>query len=262
MTDLRLTLACWDYDRTRALAEGLVRPDGIELTYLTLPVEETFFRMVRHQEFDVAEMSLSSYVLTLDQERPPFIAIPVFPSRFFRHDCIYVTERSGIRQPKDLIGKRVGTPEYQITAAVWIRGILAEEYGVPVESVIYITGGEEAPGRQERVPLQLPPRIKVQPIGPTQTLFQMLETGEIDALYTARTPSSFRQGGGTVQRLFENYAEVERAYYQKTKIFPIMHTGSSVGRSMSEIVGSRSHWSRPLSRRRSSSTRTSIRPRR
>ena len=224
MSDLRLTLACWDYDRTRALMEQRVRPDGIELTYLNLPVEETFFRMLRHHEFDIAEMSLSSYVLSLNDEKPPFIAIPIFPSRFFRHSCIYVTERSGITKPKDLIGKRVGTPEYQMTAPVWIRGILAEEYDVPVESVTYVTGGEEEPNRPEKLPLHLPSSIKIEPIGPAQTLSRMLETGEIDALHTARTPSSFRRGDGKVRRLFPNYADVERAYYKKTEIFPIMHT--------------------------------------
>lgn len=224
MANLRLTLGCWDYDRTRALLEETVRPDGIELTYLTMPVEETFFRMLRHHEFDVAEMSLSSYVLSLNDDKPPFIAIPVFPSRFFRHSCIYVTDRSGIKNPKDLIGKRIGTPEYQMTAPVWIRGILAEEYGVPVDSVVYVTGGEESPGRPEKLPLHLPASIKIEPIGPTQTLSQMLQSGEIDALHTARMPSSYSDGSGKVRRLFENYAEVERAYYQKTKIFPIMHT--------------------------------------
>src|ERR1700751_1757502 len=132
MGKLRLTLACWNYDRTRALLEERVQPDGIDLNYLTLPVEETFFRMLRHREFDVAEMSLSSYVMSLSAPDPPFVAIPVFPSRFFRHSCIYVHSESGIREPRDLIGKRVGNPEYQMTAPVWIRGVLADEYRVPV----------------------------------------------------------------------------------------------------------------------------------
>lgn len=147
MSKLRLSLACWNYDRTRALLEGRIPVDGIELTYLNLPVEETFFRMLRHHEFDVAEMSLSSYVMSRFADAPPFIAIPVFPSRFFRHSCIYVNRNSGIREPKDLIGKRVGTPEFQMTAGVWIRGILSDEYQVPVTSVTFFTGGEEQPGR-------------------------------------------------------------------------------------------------------------------
>src|SRR6202171_5039798 len=156
MGKLRLSLACWNYDRTRGMLEGRIPVDGIDLTYLNLPVEETFFRMLRHHEFDAAEMSLSSYVLSLFSENPPFIAIPIFPSRFFRHSCIFINADSGIRNPKDLIGKRVGTPEFQMTAPVWIRGILSDQYAVPVESVAYYTGGEEEPGRTEKQKLDLP----------------------------------------------------------------------------------------------------------
>jgi len=224
MSKLRLTLACWDYDRTRALADGRVAVDGVDLNYLPLTIEETFFRMLRHGEFDAAEMSLSSYTLSLFRENPPFIAIPAFPSRFFRHSCIYVNERAGIKAPADLAGKRVGNPEYQMTAPVWIRGILSDEYGVPVTSPKYLSGGEEEPGRTEKLPLSLPPEIKHGSIPQDQTLARMLEAGEIDALYTARAPSTFRGGEGPVKRLFPDYAPVERAYYEKTKIFPIMHT--------------------------------------
>jgi len=224
MTKLRLTLACWDYDRTRALADGSVQPEGIDLNYLNLHVEETFFRMLRHREFDVAEMSLSSYAMSIARDDPPFIAIPVFPSRFFRQSCIFVSAKSGIREPKDLIGKRVGTPEYQMTAPVWIRGILQDEYGVDPASVDYYTGGEEEPGREEKLKLELPAKFKVKRIGATQTLSQMLADGEVDAMYTARIPSTFQTCPGAVTRLFENYVEVERAYFRRTKIFPIMHT--------------------------------------
>jgi 4,5-dihydroxyphthalate decarboxylase len=201
-----------------------VRPDGIDLTYLNLPVEETFFRMLRHREFDIAEMSLSSYSVSMFREPRPFVAIPIFPSRFFRHSCIYVNAKAGIRTPKDLIGKRIGTPEYQMTAPVWIRGILSDHYGVPVDSVTYYTGGEEEPGRSEKLKLDLPPNIKIKPIGETQTLAAMLASGEIDALHTARMPSTFSTGGGSVRRLFENYKDVEQSYYRETGIFPIMHT--------------------------------------
>jgi 4,5-dihydroxyphthalate decarboxylase len=223
MPELRLTMACWNYDRTRALMEGRVPIDGVELTYLNLPVEETFFRMLRHREFDVAELSLSSYTLSLFRDDCPFIAIPVFPSRYFRHSCIYVNVDSGIREPKDLIGKRVGNPEYQMTAPVWIRGLLADEYGVPVTSVTYLSGGEEQPGRTEKIPLSLPPEIRLEAIPSDKTLSRMLESGEIDALYTARAPSTFFNGSGKVRRLFENYPAVEREYYRKTAIFPPMH---------------------------------------
>jgi 4,5-dihydroxyphthalate decarboxylase len=221
---LRLSLGCWNYDRTRGLLEGRIQPDGIDLTYLNMPVEETFFRMLRHREFDVAEMSLSSYAVSLSKPERPFVAIPVFPSRFFRHSCIYVNADAGIREPKDLLGKRVGNPEYQMTAPVWIRGVLQDEYGVPVDAVTYHTGGEEEPGRPEKLKLSLPPNIKVKPIGEKDTLAAMLRDGAIDALYTARMPSTYRTAPGKVKRLFEDYMQVEQAYYRKTRIFPIMHT--------------------------------------
>jgi 4,5-dihydroxyphthalate decarboxylase len=222
MPKLRLTLACWNYDRTRALLEDRVPIEGIELNYLNLPVEETFFRMLRNREFDVAELSLSSYTVSLFKEPAPFIAIPVFPSRFFRHSCIYIHAGSGIREPKDLAGKRIGNPEYQMTAPVWIRGILSDEYGLPVSSPIYLSGGEEQPGRSEKIALSLPPEIRTQSIPVDKTLSQMIATGEIDALYTARAPSSFG-ASDKVLRLFPDYQSVEQEYYRKTKIFPTMH---------------------------------------
>jgi 4,5-dihydroxyphthalate decarboxylase len=224
MNRLRLTFSCWDYDRTRALADGSVQPDGIDLNYLMQPVEETFFRMLRYREFDCCEMSLSSYVASLNTDNPPFIAIPAFPSRFFRHSCIFVSAKSGIRKPEDLKGKRVGVPEYQMTAPVWIRGILSDDYGVKVTDVEHLSGGEEEPGRDEKLKLNLPREINVRPIGPTQTLSQMLASGEIDALVTARAPSTFYSHPDQVKRLFPDYVDAERAYYRRTKIFPIMHT--------------------------------------
>lgn len=224
MSKLQLSLACWDYDRTRALADGSVRPDGIDLIYNNLFVEETFFRMLRNREFDAAEMSLSSYCVSLMREEPAFIAIPVFPSRFFRHSCIFVSAKSGIREPKELAGKRVGVPEYQMTAPVWIRGILQDEYGVDPASCEYRSGGEEEPGRDEKLALDLPAKFRVKPIGHEQTLARMIAEGELDALHTARAPSTFRTQPDKVKRLFENFVEVEKAYYRKTRIFPIMHT--------------------------------------
>jgi 4,5-dihydroxyphthalate decarboxylase len=222
MSRLPLTLGCWDYDRVTAIQNGTVQPDGIDINFLNMEVEETFFRMVRHREFDVAEMSLSSYTVSLFKDPAPFIAIPVFPSRFFRHSCIFVSAKSGIKEPKDLIGKKIGVPEYQMTAPVWIRGILAEHYGVSVDSVTYYTGGEEEPGRPEKQGISLPPNIKVEQIPEDKTLSQMLKDGEIDALHSARAPSTL--DGVHVKRLFPNYREVELDYYRKTKIFPTMHT--------------------------------------
>ena len=224
MSKLRLTMACWNYDRTRALADGRVRIDGVELNYLDLPVEETFFRMLRHREFDVAEMSLSSYVLSLFQPEPPFVAIPVFPSRVFRHSGIFVNARSGIATPKDLVGKMVGLPEYQLTANVWIRGILEEHYGVPASSVVYFTGGQETPGRNEKLKLQLPPEFRVERIAADKTLAAMLASGEIDAFYGPRTPSTFYSRPDAVKRLFPDFKAVEQEYFRQTGIFPIMHT--------------------------------------
>jgi 4,5-dihydroxyphthalate decarboxylase len=180
--------------------------------------------MLRHREFDVAEMSLSSYTVTCHRDPRPFVAIPVFPSRYFRHASIFISTGAGIREPKDLVGKRIGSPEYQMTAPVWIRGILQEHYGVQVDSVTHVTGGEETPGRDEKIKLDLPATIRVERIGPTQTLAQMLADGEIDALVTARTPSTFRTRPDRVRRLFPRFVEVEQAYYRETGIFPIMHT--------------------------------------
>jgi 4,5-dihydroxyphthalate decarboxylase len=224
MPKLSLSLACWDYDRTRALADGSVRPEGIEVNYQNLFVEETFFRMLRNREFDAAEMSLSSYCVSLMRDEPAFIAIPVFPSRFFRHSCIFVSAKSGIREPKDLAGKRIGVPEYQMTAPVWIRGILQDEYGVDPASPEYWSGGEEEPGRDEKLKLDLPAKFRLKAIGPAQTLSRMVAAGEIDALHTARAPSTFYSQPTAVKRLFGDFVEVEKAYYRKTKIFPIMHT--------------------------------------
>jgi 4,5-dihydroxyphthalate decarboxylase len=225
-TTIPITLACGDYDRTLALSTGDVAVEGAALNYITLPVEETFFRMVTYQEFDVAEMSLSSYVMSLgdDPSTSPFVAIPVFPSRVFRHSGIYVNTDSGIHRPEDLAGRVVGVPEYQITAAVWIRGILAEHHGVPVESVRYRTGGLHAPGRSEKIKISLPEGVEVRPIGDASTLSDMLVTGEIDALYTARTPRAFTEGVPQVRRLFEDPARAEGDYFRATGIFPIMHT--------------------------------------
>jgi 4,5-dihydroxyphthalate decarboxylase len=219
MSRLELTFACGDYDRTRALEDGSVRPDGIDLTYLRLPVEETFFRMLRHREFDVAEMSLSTYVATLDADPRPFVALPVYTSRMFRHGGIYINAEAGIRAPGDLVGKRIGVPEFQLTAGVWIRGILDEHHGVPIDSVTYYTGGQETPGRIEKG--RVDTGLDIRPIPDGATLSHMLADGEIDALHTPRVPSTFRDP--RVERLFPDVVAVEKEYFAATGIFPIMH---------------------------------------
>ena len=223
MARLPLTFACGDYDRTRALEEGTIRPDGIELTYLRLPVEETFFRMMRHQEFEVAEMSLSSYIVSLQRDPAPFVALPVFTSRMFRHGGIYCNADAGISGPEDLRGKLVGTPEFQLTAGVWIRGILADRHGVPVDSVTYLTGGQETAGRIEKAALDLGGVVDVRAIPPDQTLSQLLVDGEIDALYTPRIPGPFAARDPRVRRVFADSKQAEEDYYADTGIFPIMH---------------------------------------
>ena len=225
MARLQLTFACGDYDRTRALEDGSVPVDGVDLTYLRLPVEETFFRMLRHREFDIAEMSLSTYTATLNAldagEEPPFVALPIYTSRQFRHGGMFVNAAAGIEKPADLVGRRIGMPEVQLTACVWQRGILADEYGLPIDAPRFLTGGQERPGRIEKGTIDVP--YSVTPIGPAQTLAQMLGDGEIDAFLGPRIPSSFCDGSGRVRRLFPDTVAAEKAYFQTTGIFPIMH---------------------------------------
>jgi 4,5-dihydroxyphthalate decarboxylase len=216
---MRLSLACGDYDRTRPLIDRTVEPLGIELTCLPMPVEEIFFRMARFREFDVAELSLSSYLVS--RAEGPFVAIPVFPSRSFRHSGIYLPPDSDVREPRDLIGRTVGVAEYQLTANVWIRGILQDLYDVPVASVRYRTGGLHDPGRPEKLRINLPGDIDIAPIAPGETLSELLAEGRIDALYTPRTPRSYTEG--RARRLFPDFPAAELDYWRRTGIFPVMH---------------------------------------
>ena len=237
MARLAITLACGDYDRTRALADGRVEVEGADLTVLALGPEEIFFRMVRFGEFDVAELSLSTYVLTAQQDAP-FVAIPVFPSRAFRHSGIYVHSGAGVGSPRDLAGRRVGVAEYQLTANVWIRGILADFHDVPVSSVRYVTGGLHQSGRREKVAIPaLPEGVEVTACPEGRTLAQVLVTGEIDALYTPRVPRPFLDSDPRVRRLFPDVRAAEESYYRQTQIFPIMHV-VAIRREMYE----RSRW--------------------
>lgn len=224
MSKLQITLACGDYDRVAALKDGRVQPEGVSLNFIPLGPEEIFFRMARYRDFDASEMSLASYITGLAQGRNDFIAIPVFPSRMFRHSALYVNSSAGIKKPEDLKGRRLGIPEFQMTAMVWLKGIFSDDFGVRVTEVDWISGGLEEPGREERYPLKLPPEIRIRPCGPDQTLSRMLDAGEIDALMAARTPSPFVQGSRRVKRLFEDFVAVERDYFRRTGIFPIMHT--------------------------------------
>ena len=220
---LPLTVACWDYDRTRALIDGRVPIEGCDATFFPLPVEETFFRALRHAEFDVAELSLSSYLMLLDRGDSPYIAIPAFVSRAFRHSAIYIRTDRGIRAPADLKGRVVGVPEYQVTAAVWARGILEDEHGVSPADLRWRTGGIEQPGRHEKVAMTLPPEIEATAIPTDETLGQWFVDGKLDAIVAPRAPSCFIEKRPHIGRLFPDFRAAERAYFAKTGIFPIMH---------------------------------------
>lgn len=224
MRRLSLDFACGTYDRTRALLDGSVRPEGIDLTYLPVdPPEEVFWRMLVHREFDAAEMSLGSYVAARARGDDSLVALPAFVSRMFRHSAAYVHADAGIRRPEDLAGKRVGVPEYQMTATVWLRGILQDDHGVRPADIRWFAGGQEQPGRREKVPLALPPDVRIEPIPEGRTLSGMLETGELDALFAARMPSPLVAGSTRVRRLFPDYRAVEADYFRRSRIFPIMH---------------------------------------
>ena len=222
MAKLQLSLAVCDYDRTRALFDGRVRVEGCEINPVPLVPEEAFHRAYKYQEFDVTELSLSSHALTVARGTSPYVGIPAFLSRVFRHSGIYIRDDRGIASPADLAGRVVGVPEYQMTANLWIRGMLRDEYGVHAEQISWRSTGLEEPGREERAPLTLPPEIELRKV-PDRSLSQMLEAGEIDAVFSARAPSCFERGAAHVTRLFPDYRAAEEAYFAHTRIFPIMH---------------------------------------
>jgi 4,5-dihydroxyphthalate decarboxylase len=218
-----ITIACGNYDRTRAILDGRVKVEGCATTYLPLYPEEIFHRAFRFQEFDVSELSFSSYLRTVAAGMSDYIGIPAFVSRIFRHSGIYIRTDAGIREPADLKGKRVGLPEYQITAVVWMRGMMQHEYGVLPTDIHWRNGGQEQPGRQERTPLKPIPGLDLEPLGPDETLVGLLRAGELDALFTARAPSSYLAGEPHIARLFPDTRAAEKAYFKKTGLFPIMH---------------------------------------
>lgn len=220
---LELSLAVCDYDRTRAIFDGRAPIEGCTVTAVALEPEESFHRAFRFQEFDVTEISMSSYLMTLSRGQAHYIAIPAFVSRLFRHSSIYIRTDRGIREPKDLKGKTIGVPEYQMTANVWVRGMLQEEYGVSPRDIRWRRGGLEEPGREERSPMQPPPGVDLRSVPQERTLSDMLEKGELDGIIGARAPSCFLRGAPNIDRLFPNYPAVEEAYFRKTGLFPIMH---------------------------------------
>ena len=215
MAHIQLSLAIGAYDHVRDLVSGAIRPDGIELIPHELAIEEVTFRFTRHAEWDVSELSFGKTVALLAQDDPQIVPIPVFPSRVFRHSAIYLPDRSEIRNPKELEGKRVGIPEWAQTAGIYARGLLQHEYAVNLAAIDWVQAGVREPGRGEKVALQLPAGLRLTP-RPDTSLSQMLAAGELDAVISARAPHN-------AKRLFPDYQALELEYWKKTRIFPIMH---------------------------------------
>ena len=222
MNKLPLTAAMPDYDHVRDLVMGRVQVEGIDLTCLTLPVEEIFYRFIVYKEWEVSEISFAKDVSLTASGDESFYALPVFPSRVFRHSSLYVRKDGPIKDIKDLEGRRVGLPEWAQTAAVYSRGVLQYEYGIDLAAIKWVQAGVNQPGRIEKVDLQLPKGVEIDR-RPDKSLNGMLVSGEVDAVLAARPPDAFLQGHPNIKRFFENYQEIEAAYYKKTGIFPIMH---------------------------------------
>ena len=233
MGGLRLSIAIGDYDRNRPLIDGVVGIDAVDPVIMTLSPEEIFFRAMRQEAFDICELSLSSFVLRTARGDCPYVGVPAFLSRAFRHTSIIIRTDRGIRTPQDLKGKRVGTPEWQLTANVWARALLAEDYGVRPSDIHWVRGGLEESGRQEKLEVTLPAGVDVEDIGPDKTLNAMLQAGEIDAFIGPRAPTAFTNGHPNLAWLFADPTREAMDYYRRTQIFPIMHL-VGVRRSIAE----------------------------
>lgn len=220
---LELTFACNDYDRTRRLADGTVRADGISIKHLEMGPGELFQAMAAGADIGLAEMSGATYLNLISRGNDRMIALPVYPSRMFRHSYVFINRRSGIERPEDLAGKRVGSMMWQLTSSLWLRGIFEDDHGVDQASIHWVTGGQDRPGVVERAPLSLPSDITIETIPTTETLSAWLASGDIDALFAPHIPDCFVQGHPDVVRLFTEFRDVERDYYQRTGFFPIMH---------------------------------------
>jgi ABC-type nitrate/sulfonate/bicarbonate transport system substrate-binding protein len=223
---LKLILGCWQYDRTRALADGSVQPDGIELDYRSAPQVGAIMERALKGEFDVSELGITYYLRSLELPDPPFIAIPVFPNRLFRHGAIFINKDSGIKEPRDLIGRKVGElHRYGHDAGIWAKGALSDDYGVTADSMTYYVGGLDAPSNEaDWATAVMPPGVTINTIGAGQTLDKMLQDGAIDALFSAWIPPSMRAGSPKIGRLFTDFETVERGYFTRHHVFPIMHT--------------------------------------
>jgi 4,5-dihydroxyphthalate decarboxylase len=223
MSRLQLSVAVGDYDRTRPIATGEVRIDAVDAYVSLLEPEEIFFRALRHAEFDICELSLSSYSVKVAAGSSPYVAVPVFPSRAFRHTCIVIRTDRGIESPADLRGKRIGIPEYQLTANVYARAILAEDFGVQPEDVTWVRGGYDTPGRVEKIALNLPPGVRIESVPEGGTISAMLANGELDAVMGPRAPSCFERGDPNLRWLFEDPTAASTEWFRRTRIFPVMH---------------------------------------
>lgn len=223
MGKLQLSIAMGDYDRTRAIADGRVQIDGVDPVCMLLSPEEMFFRVFRHGAFDVSEMSFSSYCVKLARGESDYIALPVFLSRAFRHTSVYVRTDTGIASPADLKGRRIGIAEYQLSANVWVRGILEDDHGVKPSDIIWVRGGMDTPGRPEKIALKLPGDIRMEQAPEGATLNGMLAAGEIDGFVGPRWPRCFAERHPHVGRLFADSIAAAEDYFRRTRIFPIMH---------------------------------------
>lgn len=223
MDNLRLSIAVGDYDRMRPFVDGAVRMDGVDPVFMLLEPEEIFFRAFRHEAFDICELSLSSYTVKLSRGDSPYVAVPVFPSRAFRHTSIFVRDDRGIERPEDLKGKRIGLPEYQLTANVWARMILETEHGVRPSDIRWVRGGYETPGRVEKIAVDLPADVHIEAAPNDKTLSGMLAAGELDGIIGPRAPSCFDAGHPQVRWLFRDPTAAAADWYRRTAIFPIMH---------------------------------------
>ena len=222
MTKLQLSIAMGDYDRTRALLDGSVQIDGVDPVFMTLSPEEMFFRAMRSGDFDISELSFSSYLVKHSKGDCPYIAVPVFLSRAFRHTSIYV-RKDRIERPEDLKGKRIGLPEYQLTAHVWARALLQDDFGVRPSDVQWVRGGIESPGRPEKIRLQLPADVRIEDAPEGTTISELLDRGEIDGFIAPRPPSAAALANPNVGWLFDDPTAVAKDYFRRTGVFPIMH---------------------------------------
>ena len=223
MSKLELSVAIGGYDRNRALIDGRVAIDGVQPVIMTLSPEEMFFRAFRHQAFDVSELSLGSFVVSIDRGSAPYVGVPAFLSRAFRHTSILIRTDKGIESPADLKGKRIGIAEYQLSANVWARALLEDDFGVKPSDIVWVRGGMEQAGRPEKIELKLPADIRIEDAPQNRSLNALLAEGEIDGFIGPRTLSCFDDGHADVARLFTDSIAAASEYYRRTGIFPIMH---------------------------------------